>query len=51
MFEFNGIPTSIDLNVFSFGSYNMLFGMDRLYIHGTKVDCYEKSIEVLDDNG
>jgi len=29
----------------------MLLGMDWLYLHKTKVDCYEKSIECVDDNG
>lgn len=29
----------------------MLLGMDWLYHHRTKVDCYDKSIGCLDDNG
>jgi len=29
----------------------MLLGMDWLYLHRTKVDCYDKSIEYVDDNG
>ena len=29
----------------------MLLGMDQLYLHRTKVDCYDKAIECLDDNG
>lgn len=29
----------------------MLLGMDWLYLHRTKVDCYEKAIKCLDDNG
>ena len=29
----------------------MILGMDWLYIHGTKVDYYENSIEFLDDDG
>lgn len=29
----------------------MLFGMDWLYLHKTKVDCYDKSIECVDENG
>ena len=50
-FEMNGTPTSTNLNVFLLGSYNMLLGMDCLYLHRTKVDCYEKAIESFDDNG
>jgi len=29
----------------------MLLGMEWLYLHRTKVDCYEKTIECLDENG
>jgi len=28
----------------------MPLGMDWLYIHKTKVDCYDKAIECLDDD-
>ena len=50
-FEFNGIPTSMHPNVLPLGSYSMLLGMDLLFTHKTKVDCYEKDIECLDDDG
>lgn len=33
------------------GSYSILLGMYWLFIHRTKVDCYEKAIEFLDDDG
>ena len=29
----------------------MLLGMNWLYLHITKVDCYDKVIECVDDNG
>ena len=29
----------------------MLLGMDWLYLHRTKVECYEKFIDCVDDNG
>lgn len=29
----------------------MLLGIDQLHLHDTKVDCYEKAIDFLDDNG
>ena len=45
------MSTSEHLNIFPLGSYNMLLGMDWLYLHRTKVDFYDKSIECLDDNG
>eukprot|EP00253_Pinus_taeda_P030183 PITA_30183 len=50
-FELNGMPTTTHLNVLPLGSYNMLLGMDWLYLHRTKVDYYDNSIECLDDNG
>jgi len=50
-FEMNDVPISAHLNVLLLGSYNMLLGMDWLYIHGTKVDCKDKAIEFLDDDG
>ena len=45
------MPKSTHLNVLLLGSYSMLLGMDWLYLHMTKVDCYETTIECLDDNG
>lgn len=50
-FDLNGMPTTTQLNVLPLGSYSMLLGMDFLYLHRTKVDCYDKSIECVDDNG
>lgn len=50
-FELNGMPTSKHLNVLPLGSYNMILGMDWLYLHKTKVYCYDKAIECLNDNG
>lgn len=29
----------------------MLLGMDWLYLHRTKVDCYDKDIKCLNNNG
>ena len=50
-FDLNGMPTTTPLNVLSLGSYIMLLGMDWLYLHRNKVDCYDKGIECVDDNG
>jgi len=50
-FELNGMLTLTHLNVLPLGSYCVLLVMDWLYFHRTMVDCYEKSIECLDDNG
>lgn len=45
------MPTATHFNVLPLASYNMLLGMDWLYLHRTKVDCYEKAIECVYDNG
>ena len=45
------MPTTTHLNVLLLASYSMLLGMDWLYLHRTKVDCYDKATECLDDNG
>eukprot|EP00253_Pinus_taeda_P027303 PITA_27303 len=50
-FDLNGMPTTTHLNVLLSGSYNMLLAMDWLYLHRTKVDCYDKAIRCVDDNG
>ena len=43
------MPTATNFNVLPMGSYNMLLGMDWLYLRRTKVICYD--IECVDDNG
>jgi len=50
-FELNGMPTTTHLNVLPLGSYNIILVMGWLYFHRTKVDCFDKSIECMDDNG
>ena len=45
------MSTSTHLNVLPLGSYIILFGMDWLFTHRAKVDCYEKAIECLNDDG
>lgn len=50
-FYLNGMSTLAHLNVLPLEPYNMLLGMDWLYIHRTKVDCYDKAIECLYDDG
>lgn len=44
------MPTSTHINVLSLGSYNMLLGLDWLFIHSTKVGCYHKVVECLNDD-
>jgi len=50
-FELNGMPTTIHLNVLPLGLYNMILGMDLMYLHRTKVDCFDKAIDCSEDNG
>ncbi len=50
-FDLNGMRTIADFNVLTFRAYNMTLGMDWLYLHRTKVDCYDKATECMDDNG
>eukprot|EP00253_Pinus_taeda_P005387 PITA_05387 len=45
------MPALVHLNVLPLGSYIMILDMDWLYLHSTKVDCYDKDIKCLDDNG
>jgi len=45
------MPTIEHMNVLPLGSYSMLLGMDWLYLHKIKVDCFDKAIECLNDNG
>ena len=40
-----------DLNVLPLGSYDVLIGMDWLEAHRTKIDCYNKTFECLDEEG
>jgi len=50
-FELNCMLTTTHLNVLPLGSYSMLLGMHWLYLHRTKVDCFDKAIECVDDSG
>eukprot|EP00253_Pinus_taeda_P036468 PITA_36468 len=45
------MSTAKHLNVLPLGSYNMILGMDWLYLHRTKVDFSDKAIKCVDDNG
>ncbi len=50
-FYLNGMLTATHLNVLLLESYSVLLGIDWFHLHRTKVDCYDRSIECLDDNG
>ena len=39
------------MNVVPLGSYNILLGMDWLYLHRNMVDFYDQAIECVDEDG
>ena len=47
----NGLITCVDLNVLPLGSYDVLIGMDWLESHRVTLDCYNKDLECLDEEG
>ena len=47
----DGLVTYANLNVPPLGSYDVLIGMDWLEAHRSKLDCYNKTFECLDDKG
>jgi len=47
----NEITTHADLNVLPLGSYDVLIDMDWLEEHRAKLDCYNKILECINDEG
>lgn len=45
------MPTSTDVNLLPLGLCSKLLVIDWFFTHRTKVYCYEKSIESLNDDG
>jgi hypothetical protein len=46
-----GLPTQATLNILPLGSYDLLIGMDWLTTHKTKMDCYHKTLECVNEDG
>jgi hypothetical protein len=44
-------PTQETLNILPLGSYDMLIGMDWLDSYKTKLDCYNKTLECVNEEG
>ena len=40
-----------DLHITPLGSYDVVLGMDWLYAHSAKMDCRQKRVECVDDDG
>jgi hypothetical protein len=47
----NGLSTKADLNIFPFGSYDCLNGMDWLDQHHVVLDCNNKAFAFLNEEG
>jgi hypothetical protein len=47
----NGLNTKVDVNIIPLGSYDCLIGMDWLEKHHVVLDCYNKTITCLDEEG
>jgi hypothetical protein len=47
----NGLNTKVDVNIILLGSYDFLIGMDWLEKHHVVLDCYNKKITCLDEEG
>jgi hypothetical protein len=49
--DMNGLNTKVDVNIIPLGSYDCLIGMDWLEKHHVVLDCYNKTITCLDEEG
>jgi hypothetical protein len=50
-FIMDGSPTQATLNILPLRSYDMLIGMDWLATYKTKLDCYHKTLECVNEEG
>jgi hypothetical protein len=49
--DMNGIKTKVDVNIIALGSFDFFIGMDWLEKYHVVLDCYNKTITYLDDEG
>jgi hypothetical protein len=47
----NGLNTKVDVSIIPLGSYDCIIGMDWLEKHHDVLDCYNKTIACLDEEG
>jgi hypothetical protein len=45
------LPTQDTLNILPLGSYDLFIGMDWLAAYKTKLDCYHKTLECVNEEG
>jgi hypothetical protein len=50
-FTVDGLPTQDNINILPLGSYDLLIGMDWLTAYKTKLDCYHKTLECVNEEG
>lgn len=50
-FTMGGLPTRVTLNILPLGYYDLLIGMYWLAAYKTKVDCYHKNLEYVNEEG
>jgi hypothetical protein len=46
-----GFPTQATFNILPIGSYDVLIGMDWLADYKTRLDCYHKNLECVNEEG
>jgi predicted aspartyl protease len=51
LIDMNGLSTKVDVNIILLGSYDFLIGMDWLEKHHVVLDCYNKTITCIDEEG
>jgi hypothetical protein len=49
--DMNGLNTKLDVNIIPLGSYDFIIGMDWLEKHHVVLECYNKTITCIDDEG
>lgn len=49
--QIGDMSTRTDLRITPLGSYDVFLGMDWLCTHNAKVDCRQKRVECVDDDG
>jgi hypothetical protein len=50
-FIMDGFPTQDTLNILPLGSYDLLIGMDWIVAYKTKLVCYQKTLECVNEEG
>jgi hypothetical protein len=50
-FIMDGFPTQATLNILPLVSYDLLIGMDWLVSYKTKLECYHKTLECVNEGG